>query len=223
MLPAYVYAHAYLLSSPSSSQNAFQIAFFIWSTYEFTLQSCYHAHNEAIIIRITLGVVVQIVCSYVTLPLYALVTQMGSSMRPTVFNDRVAAALKTWHHAAKKQSKHGKNSESHTPMSSRAQTPSYGMSPVHLLQNHRSSTAPDSFPNSPRFSNHDNIDQWEAEANSAHDYELNESVHHGSLDVRDRVTQNQDPNSIQLPRGPGSVRTQHEINLGSARDFTFRN
>uniref|UniRef100_A0A6N2LSF2 MLO-like protein n=1 Tax=Salix viminalis TaxID=40686 RepID=A0A6N2LSF2_SALVM len=204
-------------------QNAFQIAFFIWSTYEFTLQSCYHAHNEAIIIRITLGVVVQIVCSYVTLPLYALVTQMGSSMRPTVFNDRVAAALKTWHHAAKKQSKHGKNSESHTPMTSRPQTPYYGMSPVHLLQNHRSSTAPDSFPNSPRFSNHDNNDQWEAEANSAHDYELHESVHHGSLDGRDRVTQNQDPNSIQLPRGPGSIRTQHEINLGSARDFTFRN
>ncbi|KAJ6745827.1 MLO-LIKE PROTEIN 1 [Salix koriyanagi] len=114
-------------------------------------------------------VVVQIVCSYVTLPLYALVTQMGSSMRPTVFNDRVAAALKTWHHAAKKQSKHGKNSESHTPTSSRPQTPSYGMSPAHLLHHHRSSTAPESFPNSPRLSNHENIDQWEAEANSVHD------------------------------------------------------
>ncbi|KAJ6350083.1 hypothetical protein OIU78_006297 [Salix suchowensis] len=204
-------------------QNAFQIAFFIWSTYSFSLKSCYHARNEAIIIRITLGVVVQIICSYVTLPLYALVTQMGSSMRPTVFNDRVAAALKTWHHAAKKQTKHGKNSESHTPMSSRPQTPSYGMSPAHLLHHHRSSTAPESFPNSPRLSNHDNIDQWEAEANSVHDYELHESVNHGGLDVRDRVTQNQDPTSIQLPRGPGSIRTQHEINLGSARDFTFRN
>ncbi|KAJ6767867.1 MLO-LIKE PROTEIN [Salix koriyanagi] len=223
MLPAYVYAHAYSLSSPSSSQNAFQIAFFIWSTYSFSLKSCYHARNEAIIIRITLGVVVQIICSYVTLPLYALVTQMGSSMRPTVFNDRVAAALKTWHHAAKKQTKHGKNSESHTPMSSRPQTPSYGMSPAHLLHHHRSSTAPESFSNSPRLSNHDNIDQWEAEANSVHDYELHESVNHGGLDVRDRVTQNQDPTSIQLPRGPGSIRTQHEINLGSARDFTFRN
>ncbi|KAJ6317509.1 hypothetical protein OIU76_013117 [Salix suchowensis] len=43
------------------------------------------------------------------------------------------------------------------------------------------------------------------------------------LDVRNRVTRKQDPNSIQLPRGQGSIRTQHEINRGSARDFTFRN
>ncbi|KAH8501705.1 hypothetical protein H0E87_016476 [Populus deltoides] len=203
-------------------QNAFQIAFFIWSVYEFSIKSCYHARTEAIVIRITLGVIIQIVCSYVTLPLYALVTQMGSSMRPTVFNDRVAAALKTWHHTAKKQSKHGKNYESHTPMSSRPQTPSHGMSPVHLMRNHRSSTAPNSFPNSPRLSNHDNNDQWDTEANSVHDYELNESVHHGSPDVRDQVSHIQDPNSIQLPPGPGSIRTQHEINIGSARDFTFR-
>ncbi|KAG6765239.1 hypothetical protein POTOM_029265 [Populus tomentosa] len=203
-------------------QNAFQIAFFIWSVYEFSINSCYHARTEAIVIRITLGVIIQIVCSYVTLPLYALVTQMGSSMRSTVFNDRVAAALKTWHLTAKKQSKHGKNSASHTPMSSRPQTPTHGMSPVHLLHNHRSSTAPNSFPNSPRLSNHYNNDQWDTEANSVRDYELNEYVHHGSPDVRDQVTHIQDPNSIQLPPGPGSIRTQHEINLGSARDFTFR-
>ena len=155
--------------------------------------------------------------------LFPVISQMGSSMRPTVFNDRVAAALKTWHNEATKKRKHGKNSESHTPMSSRPQTPSYGMSPAHLLHNHRSSNALDSFPNSPRLSNLDNNDQWDAEANSVHDYELHESVHHGNLDVRDQVTRNQDPKSIQLPRGPGSIRTQHEINLGSARDFTFKN
>ncbi|KAJ6901914.1 hypothetical protein NC651_019647 [Populus alba x Populus x berolinensis] len=203
-------------------QNAFQIAFFIWSVYKFSIKSCYHARTEAIVIRITLGVIIQIVCSYVTLPLYALVTQMGSSMRPTVFNDRVAAALKTWHHTAKKHSKHGKNSASHTPMSSRPQTPTHGMSPVHLLHNHRSSTAPNSFPNSPRLSYHDNNDQWDTEANSLRDYELDEYAHHGSPDVRDQVTHIQDPNSIQLPPGPGSIRTQHEINIGSAREFTFR-
>ncbi|KAJ6357903.1 hypothetical protein OIU78_005687 [Salix suchowensis] len=201
-------------------QNAFQIAFFIWSVYEFTIKSCYHAHTEAIVIRVTLG----IVCSYVTLPLYALVTQMGSSMRPTVFNDRVAAALKTWHHTAKKQSKHGRNSGSHTPMSSRPQTPSYGMSPAHLLQNYRSSTAPDSIQNSPRHSNYEINDQWDPEANSVHDYELNESVHHESPDVRDQVQviEIQDSNPLQLPSGPGPIHTQHEINAGSAPDFTFR-
>ncbi|KAJ0940905.1 hypothetical protein HanRHA438_Chr02g0088681 [Helianthus annuus] len=32
------------------------------------------------------GGFVLILCSYVTLPLYALVTQMGSTMKPAVFN-----------------------------------------------------------------------------------------------------------------------------------------
>ncbi|KAJ6432836.1 hypothetical protein OIU84_019961 [Salix udensis] len=149
---------------------------------------------------------------------------MGSSMRPTVFNDRVAAALKTWHHTAKKQSKHGKSSGSHTPMSSRPQTPSYGMSPAHLLQNYRSSTAPDSIQNSPRHSNYEINDQWDPEANSVHDYELNESVHQESPDVRDQVQviEIQDSNPLQLPSGPGPIHTQHEINSGSAPEFTFR-
>ncbi|KAJ6432834.1 hypothetical protein OIU84_019960 [Salix udensis] len=204
--------------------NAFQMAFFIWSVYEFTIKSCYHAHTEGIVIRITLGVIIQIVCSYVTLPLYALVTQMGSSMRPTVFNNRVAAALKTWHQTAKKQSKHGRNSGSQTPMSSRPQTPSYGMSPAHLLQNFRGSTAPDSIQNSPRHSNYESKDQWDPEANSVHDYKHNESVHQESPDVRDQVQviEIQDSNPVQLPSGPGPIHTQHEINAGSARDFTFR-
>ena len=156
--------------------------------------------------------------------LFPVISQMGSSMRPTVFNDRVAAALKNWHHTAKKLSKHGKNSESHTPMSSRPQTPAYGMSPVHLLHNFRGSTAPDSFQNSPRHSYYDNTDQWDPEANSVHDHELNEPVHHGSPDVRDpvQVIETQDPNPVQLPPGPGPIHSQqHEINVGSARDFTF--
>ncbi|KAL0003797.1 hypothetical protein SO802_011358 [Lithocarpus litseifolius] len=40
------------------------------------IRSCFHKQNEDIIIRLTMGVVVQILCGYVTLPLYALVTQL---------------------------------------------------------------------------------------------------------------------------------------------------
>ncbi|KAK4483154.1 hypothetical protein RD792_010334 [Penstemon davidsonii] len=61
---------------------------------------------------------------------------MGSSMKPTIFNEQVAAALKKWHQTAKKQIKQSKiiNSTS-TPMST--STPiSRGMSPVHLLNGH---------------------------------------------------------------------------------------
>uniref|UniRef100_A0A0D3B5U0 MLO-like protein n=1 Tax=Brassica oleracea var. oleracea TaxID=109376 RepID=A0A0D3B5U0_BRAOL len=118
--------------------NAFQLAFFVWSTYEFTLKNCFHHKTVDIALRITMGVLIQVVCSYITLPLYALVTQMGTSMRPTIFNDRVANALKRWHKTAKKQSKHG-TSGSNTPHSSRPATPTHGMSPMHLLHSHNRS------------------------------------------------------------------------------------
>ncbi|KAL0844576.1 hypothetical protein Bca101_017822 [Brassica carinata] len=135
--------------------NAFQLAFFVWSTYEFTLKNCFHDKTEDIAIRITMGVLIQVVCSYITLPLYALVTQMGTSMRPTIFNDRVVNALKKWHNTAKKQTKHG-NSGSNTPLSSRPTTPTHGTSPRHhLLHKHnRSLDNQTSFTasTSPRFS-----------------------------------------------------------------------
>nr|WMP39995.1 MLO1 protein [Cannabis sativa] len=143
-------------------QNAFQLAFFAWSTYEFTLNTCFHEKIEDIIIRISMGILIQVLCSYVTLPLYALVTQMGSTMRPVIFNDRVATALKNWHHSAKtKNKKHNRNSETNSPFSSRPATPTYGMSPVHLLQNYRS-TATDGYYGSPRMSNVEN-DYYEPE------------------------------------------------------------
>ncbi|VFQ96609.1 unnamed protein product [Cuscuta campestris] len=122
-------------------QNAFQLAFFSWTLYEFGLRSCFHEHVEDIIIRITMGILIQVLCSYVTLPLYALVTQMGSKMKPTVFNERIATALKEWHHTARKrvkESRSRKTSPTASPMSSRPGTPSHhGMSPVHLLRGNR--------------------------------------------------------------------------------------
>ncbi|WZY82063.1 hypothetical protein YC2023_028447 [Brassica napus] len=149
--------------------NAFQLAFFVWSTvsnnptllkisfkkYEFTLKNCFHHKTEDIAIRITMGVLIQVVCSYITLPLYALVTQMGSSMRPTIFNDRVANALKKWHNTAKKQAKHG-NSGSNTPRSSRPTTPKHNRSLDHLLHNRNRSldhqTSFTASPSPPRLS-----------------------------------------------------------------------
>ncbi|GAA0142949.1 hypothetical protein LIER_03740 [Lithospermum erythrorhizon] len=120
-------------------QNAFQLAFFAWSWYEFGLRSCFHEHVEDIIIRISMGVLIQILCSYVTLPLYALVTQMGSRMRPTIFSERIVGALRSWHHTAKKHLKENKKTSNlPSPISSRPPTPTQRMSPVHLLRNNRS-------------------------------------------------------------------------------------
>ncbi|EEF42969.1 calmodulin binding protein, putative [Ricinus communis] len=80
-------------------QNAFDLAFFAWSWYEFGLKSCLHENPEDIGIRITMGITIHVLCSYVTLPLYALVTQ------PTIFSERVGKALRKWHHTARKHMK----------------------------------------------------------------------------------------------------------------------
>lgn len=94
--------------------------------------------------------------------------QMGSSMKPTIFNDKVASALKKWHHSAKKHVKElGKRSSECTPLSS----PTHGMSPVHLLHRHalRSSDSPQISPRASSSSynnNNENNDQWDIELGS---------------------------------------------------------
>ncbi|KAF0928547.1 hypothetical protein E2562_005993 [Oryza meyeriana var. granulata] len=99
----------------ASFQNAFEITYFFWIWYEFGLRSCFHDNFELIIARVCLGVVVQFMCSYITLPLYALVSQMGSQMKRTIFDEQTAKALKKWHKAVvkKKQQKES----SHEPTS----------------------------------------------------------------------------------------------------------
>ncbi|KAG4980287.1 hypothetical protein JHK82_033528 [Glycine max] len=82
---------------------------FILIQYEFGPRSCFNRKREDIGIRIVMGVAVQLFCGYVTLPLYALVTQMGSSMRREIFTEKVSRGLKNWHKRAK-QSLSKKNS-----------------------------------------------------------------------------------------------------------------
>ncbi|KAK3038422.1 hypothetical protein RJ639_030588 [Escallonia herrerae] len=77
--------------------NAFEFAFFIWVTVQFGWDSCYHEHTIIIITRIVLAVTVQVLCSYITLPLYALVTQMGSQVKSRVIEEQMAKVIKQWH------------------------------------------------------------------------------------------------------------------------------
>ncbi|KAJ4726000.1 MLO-like protein [Melia azedarach] len=193
-------------------QNAFQLAFFAWSWYEFGLKSCFHEHTEDIIIRITMGVVIQILCSYVTLPLYALVTQMGSNMKPTIFNEKVAAALRNWHHTAKKHIKHNKGSASVTPMSSRPTTPSHHMSPVHLLRHYRSEM--DSVNTSPRRS----IERWDTDSPSpSHPHYGDGSSSHHHIEQGYYLEYNRDVNDQE---GQGGL-PQHEIDIVPSKEFSF--
>lgn len=207
-------------------QNAFQLAFFAWTWYEFGLKSCYHDHTEDIVIRITMGVLIQILCSYVTLPLYALVTQMGSNMKSTIFNERVATALKNWHHTAKKHVKdQSKHSNPVTPMSSRPGTPSHhGMSPVHLLRGHYRSDM-GSLQNSPRRSNYD-FDHWDNEGSPSpsrfYQEAVDGSLHHIQLGQLDHDPQQViEPNSSQVVPLSQEGHDQHEITIAGSRDFSF--
>ncbi|KAK9285744.1 hypothetical protein L1049_024944 [Liquidambar formosana] len=82
-------------------QNSFQLAFFTWTWYEYGLRSCFNRETENIALRTAMGAVVLFLCGYVTLPLYALVTQMGSGKKTAVFTERVARGLKHWHNVAR--------------------------------------------------------------------------------------------------------------------------
>ncbi|CDP06724.1 unnamed protein product [Coffea canephora] len=139
-------------------QNAFQLALFVWSWYEYGFQSCFHENTKDVAIGISMGVLIQILCSYVTLPLYALVTQMGSTMKPTIFNKNVAKALHTWHQTARKHIKQKCHSDSVGPVSSQPSTPLQGTSPVHLLHYYKNEI--DSVETSSRISSY-NTQPWE--------------------------------------------------------------
>ncbi|KGN49265.1 MLO-like protein 12 isoform X1 [Cucumis sativus] len=84
-------------------QNSFQLAFFAWAWLKFGLRSCFQREIADLVIGVSVGVLVQFICGYVTLPLYALVAQMGSSMKKTVFTEGVVEGLRKWKGRAKKK------------------------------------------------------------------------------------------------------------------------
>ncbi|CAL5424240.1 unnamed protein product [Camellia sinensis] len=213
-------------------QNAFQLAFLTWTLYEFKIKSCFHEKLEDVIIRLSMGIITQILCSYVTLPLYALVTQMGSTMKPTIFNERVAIALRNWHHSAKKHIKHNQQSGQATPMSSRPATPSHHTSPVHLLR-HYKAEMDSSLQASPRRTNFDVEEHWETEDSpnspshrhhDRRDGDDGSSSHHqyrielGYVEHDDEVARLSQV--AQQPQTESERVQQHEINIGH-KDFSF--
>ncbi|XP_048134550.1 MLO-like protein 2 isoform X2 [Rhodamnia argentea] len=192
-------------------QNAFQLAFFAWSTWQFTLRNCFHHKLEAIIIRISMGVIIQIVCSYVTLPLYAIVTQMGSTMKPTIFHDHVATALKHWHHRARKHVKHSQHSGISTPSASAPATPEHGSSPIHLLHQYQQRSL-ESARNSPRKSDAEN-EQWAVIGlQSPQNQEVGDMPWSRHLETTGQEGSTGQPNLMS---------NQHEIDI-TLSDFSFQ-
>ncbi|XP_073125600.1 MLO-like protein 13 [Henckelia pumila] len=77
-------------------QNSFEIAFLFWIWSTYGVKSCIMEDLGFIIPRIVIGVVVQVLCSYSTLPLYALVTQMGTMFKQTVFAEFTHGLILDW-------------------------------------------------------------------------------------------------------------------------------
>ncbi|XP_038998326.1 MLO-like protein 1 [Hibiscus syriacus] len=84
-------------------QNAFEIAFLFWIWVQYGFDSCIMGQVRYIIPRLIIGVFIQVLCSYSTLPLYAIVTQMGSSFKKAIFEEHVQVGLIGWAQKAKKK------------------------------------------------------------------------------------------------------------------------
>eukprot|EP00246_Nothoceros_aenigmaticus_P007226 TRINITY_DN208_c0_g1_i5.p1 TRINITY_DN208_c0_g1~~TRINITY_DN208_c0_g1_i5.p1 ORF type:complete len:413 (+),score=37.20 TRINITY_DN208_c0_g1_i5:110-1240(+) len=134
-------------------QNAFELATFFWFWWQFGLGSCFLDQRAFTLVRLLLGFLVQVVCSYSTLPLYALVSQMGSNYK---FGMNVKGALHGWRRRAKKkmgsivedESSHGGTTpghgshggdSSHNPdftYTAYSPSPHGGTTPLHYMSRH---------------------------------------------------------------------------------------
>ncbi|KAF4354655.1 hypothetical protein F8388_009646 [Cannabis sativa] len=127
--------------------NSFELAFFVWVTWQFGISSCYHEHTLIIITRVVLAVTVQVMCSYITLPLYALVTQMGSNFKSAVLEEHTVKAIKQWHSEVKEKRKRNQTSQHELSSTTTTtvntmdhhNTNSNNTSPQHLLSHHNRS------------------------------------------------------------------------------------
>ncbi|KAK9077077.1 hypothetical protein SSX86_005412 [Deinandra increscens subsp. villosa] len=88
-----------------SFQNAFEMATFIWSLWGLKQRSCFMKNHVMIVIRLTCGVLVQFWCSYSTVPLNVIVTQMGSRVRKALIAESVRDSLHSWCKRVKERSK----------------------------------------------------------------------------------------------------------------------
>ncbi|OEL24006.1 MLO-like protein 4 [Dichanthelium oligosanthes] len=89
-----------------SFQNAFELATFLWSLWELSAQTCFMKHYYMIVIRLISGLLVQFWCSYSTLPLNVIISQMGSKFKKSLVSENVRESLHSWCKRVKDRSRH---------------------------------------------------------------------------------------------------------------------
>lgn len=88
-------------------ENAFELASFFWFWWQFGYDSCFLRQHLLVYIRLILGFAGQFLCSYSTLPLYALVTQMGTYYKAALIPPRIRETIQRWGEAAKRKRRLG--------------------------------------------------------------------------------------------------------------------
>ncbi|KAL0814426.1 hypothetical protein Bca101_070869 [Brassica carinata] len=88
-------------------QNAFELASFFWFWWQFGYNSCFLRNHLLVYLRLILGFAGQFLCSYSTLPLYALVTQMGTNYKAALLPQRVRDTINGWGKATRRRRRHG--------------------------------------------------------------------------------------------------------------------
>jgi len=104
-------------------ENAFELASFFWVWWQFGFNSCFIYHHVFVYIRLILGFVVQFLCSYSTLPLYALVTQMGTKFKAALISTQIRESIHGWGKEAKKRRKLGVTGDGTTTDDSTVRSP----------------------------------------------------------------------------------------------------
>lgn len=139
---------------------------------------------------------------------------MGSTMKPTIFNERVARALRKWHHTAKKNVKQNRGLRLQTPSSTRPTTPNHPKSQVNFLRRYHSEMAP--YPSSPiRFDFEANLSyEVNATSSSIHHHEM--EMGHQAYDHAEKVDE---PSSTLV----GLSLPQREIDIEHGKEFSFDN
>ncbi|RDX73161.1 MLO-like protein 14, partial [Mucuna pruriens] len=87
-------------------QNAFELASFFWSWWQLGYNSCFIKNHLVVYLKLILGFVGQFLCSYSTLPLYALVTQMGTNYKAALVPNNIRETIVDWGKATRRKRKH---------------------------------------------------------------------------------------------------------------------
>ncbi|GJX05834.1 MLO-like protein 3 [Tanacetum coccineum] len=106
---------------------------------QYGIDSCFHETTSVVVTRVVLAVVVQVLCSYITLPLYALVTQMGSQYKSAVLEDQTRRMIKQWH----EEVKHKLRKQSQSPLGSPISKIATQISSMEIFQHRRVPTLMD--------------------------------------------------------------------------------